>query len=62
MEDRENRNAVAFLVDAPSPASKTVRVNITLPDDVLRKIDAVAEREGYSRSGLIVKAARAYTK
>lgn len=58
MRDRENRDAVAILVDAPAPAGKAVRVNITLPEDVLRDIDAFAEREGYSRSGFIAKAAR----
>lgn len=57
MKDRENRDAVAILVEAPARSSKTVRVNITLPEDVLRDIDAFAEREGYSRSGLIAKAA-----
>jgi predicted RNase H-like HicB family nuclease len=57
MRERENQNAVAFLVDADVRPSKTVRVNITLPEDVLKEIDAFAEREGYTRSGLIVKAA-----
>ena len=58
MKDRENRDAVAVLVDSPAQATKTVRVNITLPADVLEQIDAVAEREGYSRSGFIVHAAK----
>jgi predicted RNase H-like HicB family nuclease len=57
MRDRGNQNAVAFLVEADTRSSKTVRVNITLPEDVLKEIDAFAEREGYTRSGLIVKAA-----
>ncbi len=56
MRKRHNRDAVAFLVDVPARPAKTARVNITLPEDVLRDIDAFAEREGYTRSGLIVKA------
>jgi len=56
MRERHNRDAVAFLVDVPARPAKAARVNITLPDDVLREIDAFAEREGYTRSGLIVKA------
>jgi predicted RNase H-like HicB family nuclease len=57
MRERRNKDAVAFLVDADTRPSKTVRVNITLPEDVLKEIDSFAEREGFTRSGLIVKAA-----
>jgi len=58
MADMESRSAVAILVPLRSPAPKTVRVNITLPDDVLSAIDRYAESHGYSRSGFIAKAAR----
>jgi predicted RNase H-like HicB family nuclease len=58
MEDRANMDAVAFLVPAPNRTPKTVRVNITLPEDALQEIDAYAEREGFTRSGFIVRAAR----
>lgn len=58
MEDRDNMDAVAFLVPAPNRTPKTVRVNITLPEDALQEIDAYAEREGFTRSGFIVRAAR----
>jgi len=58
MADEWNRSAVAILVPLHSPAPKTVRVNITLPDDVLSAIDRYAESHGYSRSGFIAKAAR----
>jgi len=58
MEERENRNAVAFLVPVPAKAGRAVRVNITLPEDVLAKIDAYAEEHGYTRSGFIAKAAK----
>ncbi|HEX2800717.1 MAG TPA: type II toxin-antitoxin system HicB family antitoxin [Phenylobacterium sp.] len=57
MRDAENRDGVAILVDLPQ-APKIVRVNITLPDDALREIDAYAEAQGYTRSGFLLKAAR----
>lgn len=41
-------------------AAKTVRVNITLPEEALRDIDSFAETHGYSRSGFLVSAARKF--
>ena len=58
MEDQENRDGVAILVPAPKGAAKSVRVNITLPEDVLREIDRYAEAEGFTRSGFLAKAAK----
>ncbi|MBI3453389.1 MAG: type II toxin-antitoxin system HicB family antitoxin [Rhodospirillales bacterium] len=58
MADPANRDGVAALVPVPQARAKAVRVNITLPEDVLREIDAKAEREGYSRSGFIAWASR----
>lgn len=57
MAVRENRDAVAMLVTLPDKPH-SVRVNITLPDDLLRQIDEHAEAEGYTRSGLLAAAAR----
>jgi predicted RNase H-like HicB family nuclease len=57
MWDSDNREGVAILVPAPLK-SKTVRVNVTLPEDALRAIDAYAERHGYTRSGFLVSAAK----
>lgn len=37
MSCHENRSAIAFLVEVPS--HNTVRVNITLPEDVLSIVD-----------------------
>jgi len=37
---------------------KAVRVNVTLPGDVLEQIDKYAEAHGYTRSGLLTKAAK----
>lgn len=54
----ENRNAVAFLVDSPARTPKAVRVNVTIPSDVLEAIDRRAEQEGFTRSGFLTQAAR----
>jgi predicted RNase H-like HicB family nuclease len=54
----ENRDAVAVLIQAPAEEIKSVRVNITLPSDVLSQIDECAEREGFTRSGFLAQAAR----
>jgi predicted RNase H-like HicB family nuclease len=43
MADPENADAVAFLVSVPEAADRTVRVNITLPERLLRRIDARAK-------------------
>lgn len=58
MADRENRDAVAILVPAAGAAPKAVRVNITVPEDVLARVDAYAERHGMNRSGFLVHAAK----
>lgn len=54
----ENKGAVAILVDAPAEEVRSVRVNITLPADVLSQIDERAEQEGFTRSGFLAQAAR----
>lgn len=58
MAEAENRDGVAILVPAPAQAAKTIRVNITLPEDVLRDIDRYAEANGYTRSGFLALAAK----
>lgn len=58
MANAENRDGVAVLVSAPAIEVKTVRVNITLPADVLAEIDRFAEREGFTRSGFLAQAAK----
>ena len=54
----ENKDGVAVLIDAPAAEVKSVRVNVTLPADVLGEIDKYAEREGFTRSGFLVQAAK----
>src|SRR5271168_4866286 len=58
MADRENRDAVAVLVKAPLATAKTVRVNMTIPEEELDQIDKFAADHGYTRSGFLLHAAK----
>ncbi|MBR1146361.1 type II toxin-antitoxin system HicB family antitoxin [Bradyrhizobium sp. AUGA SZCCT0431] len=58
MANRENKDGVAVLIQAPAANVKSVRINITLPADVLDQIDQYAEREGFTRSGFLAQAAK----
>jgi len=53
MADPANADAVAFLVILPEAADRTVRVNITLPARLLRRIDERAK----NRSAFLARAA-----
>ena len=57
MRDPDDRDGVAILVPVELKF-KSVRVNVTLPEDALRAIDAYAEHHGYTRSGFLVSAAK----
>ena len=54
----ENKDGVAVLIEAPAAEVKSVRINITMPADVLDQIDKYAEREGFTRSGFLAQAAK----
>lgn len=58
MRVRENRDAVALVVPVKPAAATVVRVNVTLPADVLAAIDRYAAAAGFTRSGFLVQAAR----
>jgi predicted RNase H-like HicB family nuclease len=58
MSDPENRSGVAILVSVKDDQPKVVRVNVTLPGDVLEQIDKYAEAHGFTRSGLLTQAAK----
>jgi len=47
-------------VDLSVLSMKAKRINITVPENLLRKIDAFAMKDGDSRSGLLVTAALQY--
>ena len=54
MANRHNRAAIAFLVDLPAKSRRAVRINVSLPEDVLQSIDRVAA----NRSRFLADAAR----
>ena len=58
MANAENRDGVAVLIAAPATAVKSVRINVTLPSDVLEQNDQYAEGEGFTRSGFLAQAAK----
>ena len=58
MVDPDNADAVAFLVDVPVETTRAVRVNITIPEDLLKQID----RATNNRSKFLANAARAALK
>jgi predicted RNase H-like HicB family nuclease len=58
MADRANRDAVAMLVEPPRSPGKSVRINITLPADVLDEIDRYVAAHGLTRSGFLARAAK----
>ena len=59
MADPDFADAAAYLVvGVPDAKTKTVRVNITVPEMTLKQIDAAAKRRGMSRSSFLVHAAQ----
>ncbi len=57
MEERENKEAVAFLVPVQTGRPKAVRVNVTFQSDLLEQIDKYAEQHNLTRSGFLADAA-----
>ncbi len=58
MADPNNRDGVVILVDAPQAPARVLRLNITLPGDLVETIDAYAEANGLTRSGFLARAAK----
>lgn len=59
MANRDFSDGVAYLViSVPDRKPRAVRINITVPDTVLQKIDEEARRRGVSRSAFLVDAAQ----
>ncbi len=52
-----NANTVAFLVTVAERKPRARRVNVTLPEDLLRRIDKVARHRGMNRSSFLAHAA-----
>lgn len=57
MSVEKNRDGVAVLIRAPVD-QRAIRVNVTLPADVLKQIDLFAEEAGFTRSGFLASAAK----
>jgi hypothetical protein len=59
MAGEDYTDAVAYLVvTVPYAKSRTVKVNITVPEMTLKQIDAAAKKRGMSRSSFLVHVAR----
>lgn len=55
--DADIEEAARILVRAEVPG-RAVRVNITIPEDLLAAVDRYAKAQGFSRSGLLAQAVR----
>ena len=58
MQDPEYRQGIAVLIPLRLEPLKPVRVNVTIPADVLEQIDRYAANRGLNRSGFLTHAAR----
>ena len=54
MADPQNRDAVGFVVQVASRPGRSVRINVTLPEDLVQEIDRVTT----NRSRFLAEAAR----
>ncbi len=60
---KHHADAVAFAlveIDAANLRDKAVRINITLPQRILARLDRTAKKQGQTRSGLLATAASEY--
>ena len=59
IQHEDFKDAVAVMViNAADDAAVSVRVNITVPDRMLKRIDNYAAEHGLTRSGFLVQAAK----
>jgi predicted RNase H-like HicB family nuclease len=58
MADPDNKDGVAILVAIKTEAAKCIRVNVTLPEDILERIDRYADQQGLTRSAFLARAAK----
>lgn len=54
----DNRDGVVILVGVKTEPPKTIRVNVTFPEDILAKIDRYTEEKGLTRSAFLAQAAK----
>ena len=53
--DPQNKDAVIMLIDVPTRPSPSIRINVMLPEDIVKAIDRVSS----NRSRFLAEAARA---
>jgi predicted RNase H-like HicB family nuclease len=58
MDDPVSRDGVVTLISTREQPKRAIRVNVTLPEDVLAAIDRYAENRGFTRSGFLTLAAK----
>ena len=58
IDDEHNRDAVPTFVVVPEAKGRAVRINITIDESLLEKLDEAAARQGFSRSGFLAEAIR----
>lgn len=58
MSDPDNRDGVAILMCIKTEQPRAIRVNVTMPEDVLAQLDKYAETNGFSRSRLLTQAVK----
>lgn len=58
MSDPDYADGVAFLVAVPEPRPRSKRINVTIQETLLHKIDAEADYRGLSRSAFLAAAAQ----
>jgi len=60
---KDYSDALSFIVvPVAFPETKSVRVNITIPENILHEIDVYAKSHGLSRSSFLVKSAHEVLK
>ena len=58
MELPDSKGGVAMRVAVKTEAIKCIRVNVTLPEDILERIDKCATSRGLTRSAFLARAAK----
>ena len=58
MADPENAEAIPFPVALPERRGKRINVDLTISEADVRKLDALAKKQGKSRSAVLTEAAR----
>lgn len=58
MELPDYKGGVAIRVAVKTEAPKCIRVNITLPEDILKRVDKCTTSRGLTRSAFLTRAAK----